>query len=324
MKPTRRGYGLLIVMIAGIVLGAAFGARSLNAIVVPGAVALGAGALQLYRAASPSLERSQPEPGFPGETRTVDLTIRSSVPCTVQDTVGAGLTADGVSTKTPGNGRLTYELTLRQRGEHPLGPATVVTTDVFGLFARRFSFDVKTAVLVYPAVRRLAPAAVGQGGIESSGRGAFDRLREYVPGDPLRDVHWRTSAKRPPEDLLVAEYTADEEAGVMVAADSPIASTDAADAMAEATASLVLSLLDSGVAVGIVTPTGRVTEGTGRRHRRELLELLALTTTGVLDAGARNRADFRIVADGDGVQLHHQGRRRPFDDLVVEEGAPPA
>lgn len=322
MKPTRRGYGLIVVVLAGVALGAAFGARSLNAVVVPVGVALVAGAIQLHRATPPALERSRPEPGFPGETRTVELSVESGVPCRAVDDVGAGLSATDTTVRTAGDGSRSYEVTLDSRGERQLGPAQVVATDAFGLFNRRFTYDVRTPVLVYPPVRRLAPSVVTDRGVDAPGRGAFDTLREYVPGDPLRDIHWRTSAKRPPGGLLVAEYAADEETGVTVAVDTPMASAEAADAMASAAASVVLWLLESGVAVGVATPDGRLPERTGPRHRRDVLELLARTRSGVLDAATREAADLRVVADSEGVRLLDGGRARPFEDLVVGEVAP--
>lgn len=324
MRPTRRGYGLIGIVLVGIGLGAVFGARSLNAVVVPSLVALGAGAIQLRRASPPALERSRPDPGFPGETRPVELRVESAVPCRVVDGVGAGLTAGNTTVETAGDGLFTYEVTLERRGEHRLGPAEVRSTDAFGLFTRQFSFDVRTPVLVYPEVHRLnRPLALG-GDVEAPGRGAFDRLREYVPGDPLRDIHWRTSAKRSPDELLVAEYTADVEAGITVSAETPIASSEAADSMAGAAASIVLSLLDSSMAVGIVTHRGRLPERRGRRHRREILELLARTQTGVVDEQSRRAADFNVVADSDGVRLHYGGRARPFERIVADERRIPA
>lgn len=319
MKPTRRGYGLVAVVLAGLVLGAAFGARSLNAVVVPAVVALVAGAVQLRRADPPALQRSQPEPGFPGETRTVELTVESGVPCRVVDDVGAGLSATETGASVAGDGRLTYEVTLGRRGELHLGPASVRATDALGLFTRRFDFTVETPVLVYPTVRRLGGPVGTAAGADAPGRGAFDRLREYVPGDPLRDIHWRTSAKRQPGELLVAEYTAHEESGVTVAAETTVATAEAADAMASATASVAMALLESGVAVGVVVPGGRLPERTGRRQRREVFDLLARTPSGELDADRRDAADLRIVAGPDDVHLVDGGGRRHFADLLAEE-----
>lgn len=325
MKPTRRGYALIVVVGVALALGASFGARSLNAIVVPALVALLAGGVQLYRAPPPALERSQPEPGFPGESRTVELSVASRVPCRVVDAVGSGLDAEGTAVLTAGDGTHSYEVTLARRGIHKLGPASVQATDAFGLFTRQFSFDVSTSVVVYPTVYRLE-RGVGPGvDVDAPGRDAFDRLREYVPGDPLRDIHWRTSAKRPPGDLLVAEYTADEDRGVTVAAETPIASAAAADAMASAAASIALALLEDGTAVGLTVPNGTLPERTGRAHRLELFGLLAGVRSGGLSDEQRRRADLVVVADGDGVRVIDGAGDRSFDDLVTEvELAPPA
>lgn len=317
MRPTRRGLGVGAVVVVGFALGATFGARALDAVVVPGVVALVAGGVQLHRADPPAIERSQPRSGHPGEARTVELTVESSVPCRVTDGVGAGLAADDPTAETAGDGRLTYELTLERRGEWTLGPAAVVATDSFGLFVREFTHRVETPVLVYPELYALGgPVGVAQ---ESSAieRQAFDHIREYVPGDSLRDVHWKQSAKRP-DGLVVAEYAADERGGVTVGAETHIGSAEAVDAMASATASVASALLDAGVETGVVVPGGRLPERVGERHRRELLELLARTGGGRLDPADAERVDVRVRVAEDGVHVSVDGEReRAFGDLAA-------
>lgn len=318
MKPTRRGYGVALVVLVAVALALLFGARALNAIVVPGVVALVGSAYQLRRTDPPGLDRSQPKSGFPGETRTVELQIAADVPCRVADRADPGLKvdADDLVVETAGDATHSYEVRLARRGERTLGPASVRATDSLGLFVRRFSHPLETGVLVYPEVDALSGAV----GIEHEAgqveRGAFDRIREYQPGDPLRDIHWKTSAKRP-NDLVVAEYTEDEDGGVTVAAETSIASDEAVDAMASAAASLATSLLETGTAVGVVVADGAVAEGTGDHHRRKVLELLARAGSGRLDATEREAADVLVVADDDGAHVRSAGRARPYAELVM-------
>lgn len=144
----------------------------------------------------------------------------------------------------------TYDVDFDARGEWTIGPATVIVRDVFGLFERVHEIEGTDTVLVYPRVRQLTPAAYrqlfavadGRGGTE---RSAFDALREYRPGDPLRDIHWRTSAKR--DELIVTEYDA---GGVGERVQITATTTSGhVDAMAEATASLTIPLLEADVPV---------------------------------------------------------------------------
>lgn len=318
MKPTRRGYGVALVVLLAIALAALFGARALNAVVVPGVVALAASAYQLGRAAPPALDRSQPESGFPGERRTVELELEATVPCRVEDRASPGLSVDEDDrvVETAGDAMHSYEIRLARRGEHTLGPASIQATDALGLFRRTFGHPLETTVLVYPEVDALSRAVGVEHETDGVERGAFDRIREYRPGDPLRDIHWKTSAKRPNE-LVVAEYTDEGTSAVTVAAETTIASSEAEDAMASAAASLATSLLESGAAVGVVVRDGRVSEGTGDRHHRDVLELLARAGSGRLERADRDAADVLVTVDEEGVHVQAAGRARPYEDLVT-------
>jgi uncharacterized protein (DUF58 family) len=315
MRPTRRGYTVVGVVVLAVLLGLGFGARALNAVVVPGLVALAAGAVQLSRADPPAVDRNQPEPGFPGEHRTVELTVESSVPCRVTDRVGGGVSATAPSVETSGTG--SYEIELSGRGVGRLGPADVEATDALGLFRRSFTNPLETHVVVYPELRPLS----GVVGLETEGaeaeRSAFERIREYRPGDPLRDVHWKSSAKRPDRDLVVAEYTGQQSAGVTLAGETRIPGQRAADAMASATASIAATLLDAGVPVGVVVADGAVGEAADERQHRAVLELLARTQGGRL-AGLEDRSDVQVVVDASGVSVSLGGQDRPFEELIGE------
>jgi len=315
MRPPRRGYAVGAVVALSVWLAALFGARSLNAVVVPCLVGLAGGAVQLYRAPPPALDRSQPDSGFPGETRTVELAVESAVPCRVTEQVGRGLTVADPVIETAGDATHGYEVGLERRGERTIGPAAVVTTDALGLFYRRFTNPQETPVLVYPTLYALSgPVGVDQ---EESTieRGAFDRIRDYQPGDPLRDVHWKSSARRPADELVVAEYAGEDAGGVEIVAATRHRSEDAVDDLAAAAASIATALLDAGIPVGLEVGDGRIEPGVGERHRRDLLTLLARTGGGVV-SGDRD-PDVRILGTAGGVRVTTRGRNRPFDDLVA-------
>ena len=98
------------------------------------------------------------------------------------------------------------------RGVHGVGPLTYVKTDPLGLVSRRVVTGTSIEVLVAP---RVAELPVFAGGLTNDLDGAtsqqlsmsdlaFHALREYVPGDDLRHVHWRSSAKA--GELLVRQY----------------------------------------------------------------------------------------------------------------------
>ena len=104
------------------------------------------------------------------------------------------------------------QLPTMPRGVHAVGPVTYEKTDPVGVVTRRFETGVPVEMLVAPRVTDLSVFA---GGLTNDLDGAtsqqlsmsdlaFHALREYVPGDDLRHVHWRSSAKA--GQLLVRQY----------------------------------------------------------------------------------------------------------------------
>ena len=99
-----------------------------------------------------------------------------------------------------------------RRGVVSIGPVLYRRTDPVGLFGRRVVWAEAVELLVRPAAVDLAGLPVGQlrdlEGVPSDQVSmsdlAFHALREYVPGDDLRHVHWRSSARA--GQLLVRQY----------------------------------------------------------------------------------------------------------------------
>jgi uncharacterized protein (DUF58 family) len=96
-----------------------------------------------------------------------------------------------------------FSLATTRRGIVPVGPATTVRGDPFGLVRRTVPWSEVIELIVHPITV----------GIESLGAGvlrdlegqttndtstsdlAFHTLREYAPGDDRRYIHWRSSAR---------------------------------------------------------------------------------------------------------------------------------
>jgi uncharacterized protein (DUF58 family) len=99
-----------------------------------------------------------------------------------------------------------------RRGVITVGPVVYRRTDPVGLFARRVRWAAPVELLVRPATVDLAGLPLGEirdlEGVPSDRLSmsdlAFHALREYVRGDDLRHVHWRSSARA--GQLLVRQY----------------------------------------------------------------------------------------------------------------------
>lgn len=104
------------------------------------------------------------------------------------------------------------DLPALPRGVYAVGPVEHEKSDPVGLVSRLFGSGSPRELLVAP---RIIDLPVFAGGLTNDLEGAtsqqlsmsdlaFHALREYVPGDDLRHVHWRSSAKA--GELLVRQY----------------------------------------------------------------------------------------------------------------------
>ncbi len=106
--------------------------------------------------------------------------------------------------------RLSYPLHLAERGVHTLGPLVARITDPFWLAEYRGTLAGRCRLVVTPVVAPLTgmPAG-GELGSGSAGAGRVGAgpgqdavvVRSYRQGDDLRQVHWRTTARR--DELMV-------------------------------------------------------------------------------------------------------------------------
>jgi uncharacterized protein (DUF58 family) len=91
-------------------------------------------------------------------------------------------------------------LPTQRRGLRPVGPWRVERIDAWGLFVRRLAEVPGAMLLVTPrvhpiALSQLPMAFVDRSGASEAGTTTFASLREYVIGDDIRHIHWRSSAK---------------------------------------------------------------------------------------------------------------------------------
>ncbi|MFC7239898.1 DUF58 domain-containing protein [Saliphagus sp. GCM10025317] len=329
MRLTRRGWGTVAVVGFCLWMAASFGSRALNAVVAPLAFVLVAGVITAARVDRPRIRRVPTGEGYPGERRTVELTVdvESPLSATVRDDLSDGVSAvdDGnvrETTLVDGNS-LTYEIDLERRGVHEIGPVTVVVSDVFGLVEQRFEYDRTDEVLVYPRVHDLRGGAkhdlqLLHDAIGAYDREEFDHLREYTRGDSLRDIHWKSAAKRADDELVVKEFVADGRVGSVELVGECIPGRD--DDLAAAVASVATYLLREDVAVGISTVEGALEADAGERHHLEMLRQLAVVGPGELDDRIRREADVLIQADASGVLVLVDGHEIPFDRLRGRRG----
>ena len=97
------------------------------------------------------------------------------------------------------------ESVCSHRGLFTIGPTRLTTGDPFGIFTLQIQDPASRLVIVVPPIVPLPAIEVAPGGRSGSGRprqNAPERtvsastVRQYVPGDNLHTIHWKTTARR--------------------------------------------------------------------------------------------------------------------------------
>lgn len=110
---------------------------------------------------------------------------------------------------------IAYELRPVERGEYHFGKLNIYVTSIFGLIARRFSFDDQAMIPTYPSfiqLRKYDLMAISnnlhQYGIKKVRRIGhtmeFEQIKDYVLGDDLRTINWKATAKK--NQLMVNQF----------------------------------------------------------------------------------------------------------------------
>jgi uncharacterized protein (DUF58 family) len=152
-----------------------------------------------------------------GESVTSRITItntgRGRAPSMVlADSVGELSIDTPVSALPPsGSQTTTTVLPTSQRGVLQVGPLRIHRSDPLSLFRRVRDYGEVLQLRVHPKIVPVPVPPVGldrsldgEGLNELRGDMQFDSLREYVPGDDVRRIHWRSSARS--TRILVREH----------------------------------------------------------------------------------------------------------------------
>ncbi len=141
-----------------------------------------------------------------------------------------------------------FVVPTERRGVIAVGPARAVAGDPLGLVARQQTASEAVEVAVHPRVVPLEPFGLGLlRDLDGTTRDAtsvsdlaFHALRAYLPGDDMRHVHWRSSARH--GQLLVRQFLDTRRSHLAVVVDSD-ATAYASEEEYEAGVSVAASLL---------------------------------------------------------------------------------
>jgi uncharacterized protein (DUF58 family) len=152
------------------------------------------------------------------------------------------------------------------RGQYRLGSLTVEVADPFGLFPAHRELGESQSLLVYPATCELPhfwitsyvePGSGQNFWLTTEPNPVVSRVREYVPGDSLSRIHWRSTAHV--GKLIVKDFDLDLSKSIWVIMDmsKPSPAGNGTNTIEEhcvmIAASLVKKYVDSGQQVGLIT-----------------------------------------------------------------------
>lgn len=258
------------------------------------------------------ITRDAPQTAHRREPFTVDVSIENRRLLLPVMSVLVGDTQSPDESKAyipriPAHTRATVRIehSLPKRGVHTLAPLQLKSSFPLGLFVCRLIYRDGVQVTVYPrvyAVRQSMLEHLDDSGdlprpLDLSGD-EFFALREYVPGDDIRYICWRVSARV--GRLIVREMEPSTARSIVVVLDPRgIPDTEELDEQFEEAidlaASLVMTFLDKQFAVSVITPNESVGLGTGAPHARKIMEML----TRVDPVGYSLCSDDWFMASGD-------------------------
>ena len=306
MRLTSRGAGVGLLAVVTLVLGVVFN--------LPELVGLAAGLTFLVVvsilavAARPRVDVAPPQAlrVERGSTSTLDVVLvdhgaRSLSGMQVRRLGGAGPDVVGLPRLKPGIPTAApLPVPTARRGPIDMGPWTVLRHDAWMLLRRTVTRVPAVEVVVVPRVHPLTlgslPTSSGdQRTSRNQGDTDISTLREYVVGDELRRVHWRSSAKA--GSLMVTQRVDARRPGVHVVLDVALgayANGDEFEEAVDAAASVAISAAQTGVPVELVTTAGESARAGAGRHAG-VLDLLARVQLSGTTVPARQRDEGSVI-----------------------------
>ena len=286
------GWGCIVLLTACGLTGAVMGwQEAWSAAAVVGVVVVSAW-LWLIPRGGYSVNHSLLEPRVTvGDHALIRLTVtnprpRPLLPSRMEMPVGPGRAVFVVPTLTP---RAVHErgfvLPTQRRGIVTVGPVLAVQRDPVGLLQRERSLTEPQNIHIHPRTLRLGTVLHGvlrdiEGAVTqdlSSSDVAFHALRDYVPGDDRRNVHWRTTART--GRLMVRQFEETRRSSLLVLLSTrqdDYAGEEDFETAVSIACSLALDAIQDGREVRFITQIGSLPTSSSLR----MLDTSCLLSTG--------------------------------------------
>jgi uncharacterized protein (DUF58 family) len=182
-----------------------------------------------------------------------------------------------------GKTSLTGQARLMKRGRFLSRELKASSRYPFGFFLKDRTYAADTECICYPEI--IPPDRMDISALDLQGENQrFERglghdlymIRDYVPSDSARHVHWKASAKT--SVLKTREYAAEESRRLLLAFDRYGQPGDAEkfEQLVSYTASLACHLINDGIEVSMISDDWRTAQGNTATTLDSILEYLAL------------------------------------------------
>lgn len=215
-----------------------------------------------------------------GDNAIVHLTVRNPtgrllLPTRMEMPVGTANAVFAVPTLRPGaDHERGFILPTARRSVVTVGPVISVRSDPVGLLRHEHNHTEPQLVHIHPRTIRLGATLRGimrdvEGAVTqelSSSDVSFHALRDYVPGDDRRNVHWRTTART--GRLMVRQFEETHRASLLVLLDTlpdDYETDEDFETAVSVACSLALNAIADGREVALLTQAGALPTVTGLR-----------------------------------------------------------
>jgi len=224
-----------------------------------------------------------------------------------------------------------FVVPTERRGVIVVGPPRTTLGDPVGIYRREASRGDLVEIFVHPKVTPLEPLGAGlirdlEGNSSqhvSMSDLTFHALREYVPGDDLRHVHWRSTARH--GKLLVRQYLDTRRSHLTAIVDSNAESyrseSDYETAMSVA-ASLLVRALQDGYDVSFLSGDVAMSKAVGRPALDACSRATAMSASivDVASRGAQLAPETSLVVLLTGPHANFLSLQRAATQFSVEVG----
>ncbi len=146
-----------------------------------------------------------------------------------------------------------------QRGLYTLGPVTLASSDPFGIYKVTVDYRDSVNMMVVPPVVALPEIEIAAGGRIGEGRSSAKGMkqtvstvgvREYVPGDSMRWLHWPTTARKGAPYVHIFDNEPSSDWWILLDMDAAVQVGEGARSTEEYGVILAASLLNRGLHLG--------------------------------------------------------------------------